>query len=137
MAESDMLIELNHLYWETDRSVSDIADHLEISKRALYDGIEPRPAGVSCPECDAPLGYRNRTALENREAECPECAFTLDLEEDEPYGAEPEVEQFRAASELSPVRLVPTGGESPVLSGLLLLAALAAGAFTVYWVRRD
>lgn len=135
MAESKMLTELNQLYWETDRSVSDIADQLEISRRALYDGIEPRPAGVACAECGAPLGYRNRTALENREAECAECGLTLELEEDEAYAAEPEVEQFRAASELSPVRRVPASGDGPVL-GLLLLAGLAAGAFTVFWVRR-
>lgn len=73
--------ELNRRYWESDASVSQIADALDISRRALYDGIEPLPAGVSCPACGGMLGFRNRTAAENQEVECTDCGRELSLED--------------------------------------------------------
>lgn len=71
--------ELNRRYWESDASVSEIADELDISRRALYDGIEPLPAGVPCPACGGMLGFRNRTAAENQAVECAECGRELAL----------------------------------------------------------
>ena len=130
----DTQAELNRLYWETDASVGDIADRLDISRRALYDGIEPRPAGLRCDACGGELGYRNRTALENRVAECAECGLEVELEE-ESYAPEPQVEQLRDSGSLAPVRRVPAEGDGPVL-GLALLTGLAAGALAAYLVRR-
>jgi hypothetical protein len=126
--------ELNRLYWETDASVADIGDRLDISRRALYEGIEPRPAGVPCSECGSPLVYRNRTALDNREAECLDCGHGEELGDQE-LVEDPEVEQYRHAAALAPVRRVSYEGHGPLL-GIALLVGLAAGTLTVYWVRR-
>jgi hypothetical protein len=71
----------NRLYWETNASVAEIADQLAISRRALYDAIEPRPAQAPCPECGVILVFRNRTAAERRRAECLECELEMALEE--------------------------------------------------------
>lgn len=128
--------ELNRLYWESDESVAEIADRLDISRRALYDGIEPRSAGAPCPQCGAALGFRNRTAAENREAECESCGHevTLGSEPERP----PQVEQEREAAPLSPTRRVPVSSVSasgPVL-GILLLAGIGLGAAILYAIRR-
>lgn len=131
MADSSTAPELNRLYWETDASVSEIADQLDISRRALYDGIEPRPAGRRCPECGAPLGFRNRTALENQEAECPACQFATELDE---AAAEGETTAGGPTEPASPRRL-PEAGSGPVL-GTTFIAGLVLGAVITYLIER-
>lgn len=147
----------NELYWDSDASVGQIADDLGISRRALYDNIDPAPAGEDCPECGSPLGYRNRTAAERRAAECAECGLERTVErpmeapargaggsaadragpatpEEEPEG--PELERASRAARLAPVaRRVPATGAGPLLSGAML-AGLAVGAAVGYVVRR-
>ena len=116
--------ELNRLYWESELSISDIADRLDISRRALYDGIRPYPAGEPCPECGTELGYRNRTALENGEAECPNCGYETELDADgAPSGARP----ADGHPPRVPSRPVPRMGSGPVL-GTAFLTGLALGA---------
>lgn len=140
--------ELNRLYWESDDSVAEIADRLDISRRALYDGIQPRPAGAPCPECGAALGFRNRTTAESREAECAACGHEVTLDRGvEPKarapggrqpklgGPEPQVEQERAAAPLSPTRSVPASGNAPAL-GAMLLVGIGLGAAVGYVFRR-
>lgn len=65
--------EINRLYWGTDRSVADIAETVGASRRALYDAIQPRPAGATCPSCGSELTFRNRRGVQRREAECADC----------------------------------------------------------------
>lgn len=139
MAADPSRTEVNRLYWESDRSVADIADELGVSRRSLYDSIDPRPAGRPCPECGTALGFRNRTAADNLEAECPECGYVEELEERpaaEEY-EEPELEQERDAARLSPMppRRVPGRTSGPLL-GSTLLAGLAVGAAAGYLIRR-
>ena len=126
--------ELNRLYWETDASVADIAGRLDISRRALYDGIEPRPTGLPCSECGSPLVYRNRTAFDSREAECQACGHGEELG-DPDTGVDPTIEQYRDAAPLAPVRRVPSDAHGPLL-GFALIVGLAAGTLAVYWARR-
>jgi endogenous inhibitor of DNA gyrase (YacG/DUF329 family) len=134
MSDQETREQLNRLYWESDASVSEIADRLDISRRALYDGIEPRPAGVPCPECGDPLGFRNRTSAENGEAECGACGHVAELED--PAGVRPpQAEQQLHGAALSPTRRVPTTGSGPLL-GLLLLVGLGIGALVAYVLRR-
>lgn len=150
MADPNTERELNRLYWESDASISEIADRLDISRRALYDGIRPHPAGRPCPECGAALGFRNRTALDNREAECPECGFAAPLD-GAGDGLEPAPEQADApdaGSDDGPAspdgrsrlrdplarRRIPDPG-SPVL-GTLFLTGLAVGALATFLTRR-
>ena len=69
----------NALYWESDESVNQIADELEVSKGALYGMVRPLASGLSCPECGAEMEYPNRTARDRGFLTCPACG----LEEDE------------------------------------------------------
>lgn len=133
MADEETRKEINRLYWESEESVSEIGDRLDISRRALYEGIEPRPAGAPCPDCGAELGFRNRTSAENLEAECAECGRELRLGRDAD-GPEPQVEQERSAARLSPAPEVHAG-HGPAL-GFTLLAGIAIGAGLAYLVRR-
>jgi len=125
--------ELNRRYWESDESVSAIADSLDISRRALYDAIDPRPAGAACTECGGTLGFRNRTSAESREAECQECGREVQLGR-EGSGEEPQLEQERAAGSRSPVRRSSAG--SGAATALLLLVGMAVGAAVAYVFRR-
>jgi hypothetical protein len=68
--------EANRLYWETEDSVSEIAERLEISRRALYDAVEPLPTGSACPVCGGPLSFVNRSARTAGETSCAICAET-------------------------------------------------------------
>ena len=148
MADQETRNELNRLYWDSDESVAGIADRLGISRRALYEDLEPLPAGARCPDCDAALGYRNRTAAENREAECPACGREVQLDPagaGPAPGAEPEagdegldtpaLEQERSAAPLSPARAVPPAGSGPIL-GMVLLVGIGLGALVAYLLRR-
>ena len=74
MARTDELTaEANRLYWETDNSVAEIAQQLELSRRALYDAVEPLPTGSSCVTCGSPLVYENRSARNSRHEICLAC----------------------------------------------------------------
>lgn len=133
MGERETRDELNRLYWESDESVTDIADRLGLSRRALYDELEPLPAGADCPECGGALGFRNRTAAEAGEAECADCGRESRVGEwTEP---EPAVEQERRAAPLSPARRVPTSGNAAALGGALM-TGLGIGAVAGYLIRR-
>lgn len=65
----------NELYWESDSSVNQIAERLDISKGTLYGLIRPLPSEVLCPQCQEEMVYPNRTALEKGFLVCPGCAF--------------------------------------------------------------
>lgn len=139
----------NELYWDSDESVGQISDRLEISRRALYDSIDPRPADVACPECGGPLGFRNRTAADRREAECRDCGHEQSAparEQSAPTSTgaadeapdSPEIERDARAARLAPlgggVAAAPPG-TGPLLGGAML-AGLAVGAAVAYVVKR-
>ena len=63
----------NELYWESEASVNDIAERLDLSKSMLYQLIEPLAAEVDCPDCGSMLVYPNRTALDKGLMQCPDC----------------------------------------------------------------
>lgn len=65
--------EANRLYWETDASVSEIAERLDISRRALYDALRPRPTGDTCGACGALMVWENRSARTNGTTHCISC----------------------------------------------------------------
>lgn len=72
----------NQLYWESDRSVNDIAEEMELSKGMLYQLIEPLDAAADCPECGGALEFANRTALDRGLMQCPDCG-TDEITEDD------------------------------------------------------
>ena len=63
----------NALYWNSDASVNQIADDLDLSKGALYGLIRALPAGQPCPTCGQEMEYSNRTAREKGFVTCPAC----------------------------------------------------------------
>ena len=65
--------EANRLYWDSETSVGDIANQLGISRRGLYEVIEPKSAGVPCSECGSDMLFANRSALASGTARCPSC----------------------------------------------------------------
>jgi Zn ribbon nucleic-acid-binding protein len=66
-------LEANRLYWETGTPVAEIADRLDLSRRALYEAIRPFEAGAACPQCGAGLSFANRSARRTGTAGCSEC----------------------------------------------------------------
>lgn len=88
--------EVNRLYWESDESVAEISNRLGVSRRALYDLIEPLPAGTQCKSCGGDLYYGNRSAKAAGVARCLSCGTEREVEADishedvgtiPPYGA--------------------------------------------------
>ncbi len=113
----------NVLYWESDSSVNDIADDLDLSKGTLYGLIRPLPADVECPECGAELEYANRTARDKAFVSCSSCGF----EEEEEL-----VRQAAAFTES------PGGTSAPASRSAMLATAFlgaAAGIVLARWLR--
>lgn len=142
MPEESTRAEINRLYWESDLPVSELAERLDISRRSLYDRIDPQPADATCPECGGSMHYRNRTAAANRDAECAACGLEEQLdpvspapEAEEQDAPEPQVEQEERAGRLAPVSPVTPAGSGPLL-GTTLLAGLALGAAAGLLFRR-
>ena len=71
--------EVNRLYWESDQSVNQIGEALDLSKGVLYGLIAALPAGLPCPGCSEEMVFPNRTAREKGFLACPEC----EMEEEE------------------------------------------------------
>lgn len=143
MADEQVLREADRMYWETGTPVAEIAERLDISRRALYDAIVPRPIGLACAECGGELVFRNRSASERHQAECVACEAEVLVEPLPPEEAgaadagEPQVEQERAAGPSAPVdrRPVPEPGHGAGL-GASLVAGLALGALAAYLFRQ-
>jgi hypothetical protein len=67
--------EANRLYWESDQSVNQIGEALDLSKGVLYSLIAALPAGVPCPNCGEEMVFPNRTAREKGFLACEECGM--------------------------------------------------------------
>ena len=126
-----MVEQANSLYWESDASVNEIADSLDLSKGALYGMVQPLDAGASCPECGDALAFPNRTARDKGIVACPSC------------GMEEELELMEAAAldVQDPVPPLPAAaGEPPLVPVRTLVAStllgLAAGIAIGQMTRR-
>jgi len=67
--------EANSLYWESDQSVNQIGEALDLSKGVLYGLIAALPAGIPCPGCSEEMVFPNRTARDKGFLACPECGM--------------------------------------------------------------
>lgn len=65
--------EANRLYWETELSVADIAQQLDISRRTLYRLVEPVAVAGECIVCAQALVFENRSARTAAVATCTAC----------------------------------------------------------------
>lgn len=72
-ASDTIAAEANRLYWETETSVAEIAQQLELSRRALYDSVDPLPTSSTCASCGSPLVFENRSARNAGIETCPNC----------------------------------------------------------------
>jgi hypothetical protein len=123
----------NALYWESEKSVNQIADELELSKGMLYGMIRPLRAELPCPGCASDMEYTNRTARERGLLTCPSCGREIERDA-------ARVEWERAAAAAPDGKLVVTPRPAPaqpragilsdrrrdpvmVGAGLLLIAA--------------
>ena len=86
--KKDSAAEANQLYWQTDTSVGDIAEKLDLSRRALYDALEPIPAETTCPVCGGTMHYINRSARDSHQGTCYTCA-TSSPQQAPPIESEP------------------------------------------------
>ncbi len=78
--DTALVEQANSLYWESDASVNEIAEKMDLSKGALYGLIEPLDADTPCPECGDRLEFSNRTAKEKDLVSCPSCGMEEALE---------------------------------------------------------
>lgn len=128
-AELQASSEANRLYWSTELPVSDIAAQLDLSRRALYDAIQPVPAPGHCGRCGGDLQFANRSSRVHGFATCRSCglqAQPVEAPEPEPWTWSP---QSRAATMLEgaePSQSIWWLGAA-ALTGALLGAGLTLG----------
>ena len=134
----------NELYWDSERSVNQIADDLDLSKGALYGIIEPQPVGLGCPLCGDEVGWANRTAKDKESLTCSTCDWDGSPDEagavaDTPHhvhtedGDADDDAQLPATLPPPPVT-VATPRMSTIAGGALIGAAV--GLALVLWARR-
>ncbi len=131
----------NALYWESGKSVNQIAEEMDLSKSRLYGLVQPLSAGRPCPECSADLRYPNRTAMEKGFASCTECSFEGLVDDGRSRGASPAEEPTIAAPPLPRSRVPTVGAQRAVgakraIWGSALLG-VAAGLFVAFRRRRS
>lgn len=152
MPTEDVAADANRLYWESELSVSAIAEKLGISRRALYEALEPEASGVGCPDCGQPLAYANRSAQLAGEAQCVGCGLEADVpvrRKGEPAVApaasaraasileEPEAEQEEVAGPSAPLDLDALAlRERAVMIGGAALAGIVIGALAAFVAKK-
>lgn len=70
----------NDLYWNSSETVDQLAARLGMSRNALYASVKPIPAGGTCPHCNEPLVFINRSSRAAGKATCPGCEAEVQLE---------------------------------------------------------
>jgi hypothetical protein len=130
MAKEDarQATEANRLYWSNAASVGEIAGKLGISRRALYELLTPRPAGVPCPDCGTDTVFVNRSAQTSGLARCPSCETELTV----PAARGRESEQPNSQTSQS------NGQFTPFALGSVAIMGVVVGAIaTLLITRRD
>lgn len=126
--QDEKLTLANELYWQSDQSVNQIAEDLDLSKGTLYQAVQALESDVDCPRCWSGLVYPNRTAREKGFLTCPECGFEGHLEEVQEGSGSARGSAGAASS-------AAEEGRRQVVIGAALLGA-AAGLALAIWMRR-
>jgi len=84
--QKELTAELYRLYWDSDRSVRQIREELDITSAALYQLLDPLPVDAACHVCGGTVGLKNRTARTNREGVCLRCGEVVRLPGEEAEG---------------------------------------------------
>lgn len=135
-ADRETEVRANELYWNSDLSVNQIAEELELSKGMLYGLVRPRPAGLACPECSEELVYANRTAKDRGMLACPRCGWEGDEDDADSHGGDGGVVLPDVPDDVDTTLALHTdpGPGRVMLAGALLGAAV--GLALVFWNRR-
>jgi hypothetical protein len=146
-AQEPDVVEANRLYWETEDSVASIADRLDVSRRALYDAVQPLGAGVVCPSCGAQLSFENRSARKLGAAICRTCGMEQQIDHDVNHDLAIELDEPAPAlavlrGDSPPDHLIdlrdPDLRHRAVVLGGAAIAGVAAGAMAaILAMRRD
>jgi hypothetical protein len=140
-ADERAITEANRLYWETEESVAEIAQRLDLSRRALYDAVQPFGAGVSCPRCGGEFHFENRSARKSGQGTCSSCGNTGYV--DGVAEGDPETAQLAVVAgdpESDPMRDMrePDLRHRAVVLGGAAIAGVALGTFAaIIATRRD
>lgn len=127
--------DVNRLYWETEQSVAEISNQLGVSRRAMYEVIEPWPTGIECLSCGAELYYNNRSAKTAGVGRCLVCGKERDLNHDTSRGDIGAVPSYPVRSR-SKVRQPENGhGRTAMIAGFAI-AGIVAGAIATLLIRR-
>lgn len=135
----------NELYWESDRSVNQIADELDLSKGALYAALMALGSGSGCPRCGDEAGWPNRTARDQEQLACATCSWSGNASQTTIYDHGASLEQSQnsgvndlveSVGEYPPVPTDPPGSYrfTKIAGGAMLGAAV--GLALVLWARR-
>jgi hypothetical protein len=128
--------ELNRLYWETDSSVAEISNRLGVSRRAMYEAIEPMPSGVACESCGAELYFNNRSARTSGIGRCLVCGSEHELDAEnisDDIGMIPPYPTVKAAN--IPERDQLVAGRTAMIA-TFAVAGLLTGVLTTFLIRR-
>ncbi|MEO5509834.1 MAG: hypothetical protein ABIV28_02670 [Longimicrobiales bacterium] len=127
--------EANRLYWETEKPVAEIAASLDLSRRALYDAIEPISAEDTCPACGGAMHYANRSARDAKQGTCYACATAS------PQALPTEPEAWTWSPDINtkplPSSQQDLGARARRLGGAALLGAVLGAAATHLLLGRD
>lgn len=131
--------EANRLYWESDVSVAEIADRLELSRRGLYDAVSPLPSDERCSDCGGTMAWPNRSARAAGTAICLSCGMTREVHVPDPdaeMGREGYVarDDERAAD---PLRDAGRHRRATLLGGVAIGAVAIGAVAAVIALRRD
>ena len=125
--------EANQLYWSSEASVGDIANQLGISRRALYELIDPQPTGVPCSDCGSDTAFANRSSHAAGLARCLACGLEMAMP----------AARIELPSEPAPAQApVKTNGKHTVprgvtLGGVALVGIVIGAIATLIVTRRD
>jgi len=127
---------VNRSYWDSDESVAEISNRFGVSRRALYEMVEPAPAGIECTECGAELYYANRSAKAANLARCLMCGHEAEVNGEISYddvGAVPPSSVRRATK---PATGYVMRDRAASIAGFAI-AGVVVGAIVTILVRRN
>lgn len=127
--QSEDVRKANELYWESGKSVNQIAEDLGLSKGALYEMISPLASRYGCPLCGAPMQYAHRTAHEKGVLTCSACKTQFDDSDPqlEVRGAEANGSEVTAASDFGAAWVSGSGKRQERPSGQVLVGTAVLG----------
>ncbi len=132
--------EANRLYWHTENSVGEIADRLAVSRRALYEMVQPESSGATCGACGGDVVFTNRSARATGVGRCQQCGMQCEISQQNadtavdaedvaetlpPYAAGwPRVQPVQRASSGLAARVIGIGGAAVAGAALGVAATL-------------